>query len=62
MANHGAVTTGASLAEAYRNALYLDWMCELVSTARSLGEPRLLEPGELDAVAVRLHAYRRAAS
>jgi L-fuculose-phosphate aldolase len=60
LANHGAITTGTTLKQAYTNALYLEWMCELVVKARLLGEPRLLSPEELAVVAERLQGYRQA--
>lgn len=44
MANHGAVTLGASLAAAVENALLLEWLCELYLRAASIGAPRALTP------------------
>lgn len=59
LANHGAITTGATLKDAYTKALYLEWICELVVKATLLGTPRLLPSDELDLVAERLTRYRR---
>ena len=57
LANHGAVTTGRSVKEAYAAALQLEWQCELVVKARLLGEPRRLPDGELERLAARLREY-----
>jgi L-fuculose-phosphate aldolase len=58
LANHGAVTIGDSLAEAYERALYLEWLCEVALRVLSAGaEPSLLTAGQLAAVAPRLAAY-----
>jgi L-fuculose-phosphate aldolase len=54
MGNHGAVTLGATLPEAYERARTLEWLCEVFVHARAAGEPRLLEPDELGAVRARL--------
>jgi L-fuculose-phosphate aldolase len=47
MANHGGVAIGGTLAEAYDNALLLEWLCGVYVRARSIGEPRLLSAAEL---------------
>ena len=57
MANHGAVAVGGSLAAAYDRALQLEWLCEVWLTARTVGRPRLLPPGELTRVTEQLRAY-----
>lgn len=61
LANHGAVTTGGTLAEAYTRALYLEWLCELYVTASVAGDPRLVPADELDRIVGRLDRYRRGA-
>lgn len=43
LANHGAVTTGASLGKAVENALLLEWLCTLHHRAHCLGTPRVLD-------------------
>jgi L-fuculose-phosphate aldolase len=48
--NHGAVSYGASLAQAYDRALLLEWLAHVYRMARTLGEPRLLSTAELDEV------------
>ncbi|MCU1500461.1 MAG: aldolase [Acidimicrobiales bacterium] len=50
MANHGAVTHGASLAAAVENALLLEWCSRLYLDAASLGEPRVLDDAQQLAV------------
>jgi L-fuculose-phosphate aldolase len=59
LANHGAVTVGAGLAQAYERAVYLEWLCEVALRVVSAGRPpRLLEDAELARVAARLAHYR----
>jgi L-fuculose-phosphate aldolase len=58
LGNHGAVTVGASLAEAYDRALYLEWLCEVALRVLSAGDPpRLLTPAQLTAITPRLTTY-----
>lgn len=49
--NHGAVTYGASLAEAYDLAELLEWLARIYWHAKQLGEPRLLTAAEIAEVA-----------
>ena len=48
--NHGAVTYGGTLAEAYERALLLEWLARVYRLARSSGTPRILSAAELDEV------------
>jgi L-fuculose-phosphate aldolase len=48
--NHGAVTYGGTLAEAYGRALLLEWLAGVYRLARSYGTPRILSAAELDEV------------
>jgi L-fuculose-phosphate aldolase len=48
--NHGAVSYGASLAQAYDRALLLEWLAHVYRMARTLGEPRLLSAADLNEV------------
>lgn len=48
LANHGATTYGDDLAQAYERSVLLEWLCRLYATARSLGEPRLLDAADLE--------------
>jgi sugar/nucleoside kinase (ribokinase family)/ribulose-5-phosphate 4-epimerase/fuculose-1-phosphate aldolase len=49
--NHGAVTYGDSLAQAYDRALLLEWLARAYRLALSYGEPAVLSAAELDEVA-----------
>ncbi len=55
--NHGAVTYGSSLMEAYDKALMLEWLARTYRLALQLGDPRILTNDELDEV--RAEARRR---
>jgi L-fuculose-phosphate aldolase len=57
LGNHGAITVGETLEEAYRRAVLLEWLSALYYRARLLGEPRLVDPAELDRVAALLEHY-----
>jgi L-fuculose-phosphate aldolase len=48
--NHGAVTYGSSLSEAYDKALMLEWLARTYRLALQIGEPRILTTEELDEV------------
>ena len=48
--NHGAVTYGGSLAQAYDRALLLEWLARAYRLALSYGEPAVLSAAELDEV------------
>lgn len=50
MQNHGAVTHGTDLDEAFERAHLLEWLCELFVEASALGRPRVLSTEELDEV------------
>ncbi|MCZ2859291.1 class II aldolase/adducin family protein [Blastococcus sp. VKM Ac-2987] len=49
--NHGAITYGADLAEAYERAQLVEWLADVYLAARGLGAPRILTPDELGEVA-----------
>ena len=57
--NHGALTTGESLEEAYSRSVTLEWLCALYYRATLFGEPRLLSVEEMDQVAVLMETYGR---
>ena len=60
MANHGAVTHAAGLAEAVELALTLEWVCELYWRAAAIGNPRVLdEAAQADARAAWARYARR---
>jgi L-fuculose-phosphate aldolase len=48
--NHGAVTYGRDLAQAYERALLLEWLARTYRMALSYGEPATLSATELDEV------------
>ena len=47
MRNHGAVTTGTTLAEAFERAVRLEWLCELWWRASCVGPPATLTEQQL---------------
>lgn len=57
--NHGTLTYGATLPQAYDRTAQLEWMCRLWLTAASLPghTPTLLTPGQVTEVAERLEGY-----
>jgi len=48
--NHGAVTYGRDLAQAYDRAVLLEWLARTYRLALSYGEPSILSAAELDEV------------
>ena len=56
--NHGAVSYGASLAQAYDRALLLEWLAGVYRMACSLGDPRILSERELAEVAAEARRLR----
>jgi L-fuculose-phosphate aldolase len=50
MANHGAITYGADLAGAIELSLLLEWACTVYWRASALGEPRVLDQKQQEAV------------
>ncbi|MCF6526289.1 class II aldolase/adducin family protein [Streptomyces sp. JJ36] len=59
LANHGAVTCGTSLDQAYERAAQLEWMCRVWLAASSVPgrTPALLPTAELDRVTAKLRGY-----
>ncbi|MEV7792263.1 class II aldolase/adducin family protein [Streptomyces sp. NPDC087512] len=59
--NHGTITYGATLDQAYDRTAQLEWMCRLWLTASSVPgrTPALLTPAQLDEAARRLRGYGR---
>ncbi|MEU6643234.1 class II aldolase/adducin family protein [Saccharomonospora sp. NPDC046836] len=57
LANHGTITYGAGLRDAYHRAQQLEWLCRLWLLARSAGEPRLLPQAEIERTGERLRDY-----
>ncbi|HYQ64178.1 class II aldolase/adducin family protein [Actinophytocola sp.] len=50
MANHGAVTRGATLAEALERTFLLEWGCTLYEHASALGTPKVLTLAQQQAI------------
>ena len=57
LGNHGAVTYGPTIAAAYSQAVYLEWVCDISLRASAGGEPRLLPPEEIERVRRKLATY-----
>jgi len=58
--NHGAVTYGSSLTEAYDLAVLLEWLARIYWQAKQLGEPRLLTAEHVEEVAAEARRRRYA--
>jgi L-fuculose-phosphate aldolase len=50
LGNHGAVTYGRDLAQAYERALLLEWLARAYRLSLSYGEPAVLSSAQLDEV------------
>ncbi|GAA2876862.1 class II aldolase/adducin family protein [Nonomuraea rubra] len=50
MANHGGVTIGATLEEAFEATRLLEWLCEVYVRGLSVGKPNILTEDQLAAV------------
>lgn len=57
LGNHGAITYGTTLAAAYSQAVYLEWICDVYLRASGAGAPRLLDADEIDRVRRKLRTY-----
>jgi L-fuculose-phosphate aldolase len=55
--NHGTVTTGTSLAEAYERTLQLEWACRVWLLARAAGQPSLLSADQMRVAKSKLATY-----
>jgi L-fuculose-phosphate aldolase len=58
--NHGAVTYGSSLRDAYDKALLLEWLARTYRLALQIGEPKILTTDELDEVTAEARRLRYA--
>lgn len=56
--NHGAVSYGSTLAQAYERALLLEWLAHVYRMACSLGDPRILTAEDLSEVAAEMRRRR----
>lgn len=59
MRNHGALTYGATLDEAYEASVYLEWVCEVWAKAKTIGDPTLLTAEQVAAVVASFAAGRK---
>ncbi len=55
--NHGTITVGASVEDAYSRTELLEEMAALYYRARLAGDPVLLSPAQISEVAARIHDY-----
>ncbi len=55
--NHGLVAVGDQLSLAYQTALDVEWMARLLYRARSIGDPRVLSPLEVEQVREQFRHY-----
>ncbi|MEV4112255.1 class II aldolase/adducin family protein [Nonomuraea sp. NPDC049695] len=53
MANHGGVTIGATLEEAFESTRLLEWLCEVYVRGLGVGKPTILTDEQLGAVVER---------
>jgi L-fuculose-phosphate aldolase len=55
--NHGTITVGATIEEAYARAQYLEWLCDVWLRAAAVGTPNLLGDEEIERVREKLRSY-----
>jgi L-fuculose-phosphate aldolase len=60
LGNHGALTIGESLEQAYTRAVYLEWLCDLYLRSCAHGQPRILPAEEISRVVGLLAGYGQA--
>lgn len=56
--NHGSVTYGATIAQAYERALLLEWLAQVYRLSLGYGSPRILSDDELAEVAAEVTRRR----
>ena len=56
--NHGAVTRGATLQQAYERALLLEWLAKVYRLSLGYGDPRILTADELAEVEAEVRRRR----
>lgn len=57
LGNHGTITVGTELAQAYTLNVYLEWLCEVWLRATAAGTPRILPPEEIERVMRKIASY-----
>ena len=55
--NHGTISVGATVSEAYSRTELLEQMAEIYYRARAAGEPVVLSADEMAEVAAKIHDY-----
>ena len=55
--NHGTVTLGTTLSQAYNRAQQLEWLCKLWLTAAQVGTPSVLDDAEMARCAEKFSTY-----
>lgn len=55
--NHGTITTGSNLVEAYERTVQLEWACRVWLLARTVGEPTLMSAAQMHEVTRKLATY-----
>jgi len=58
MQNHGATTTGVTLAQAMDRAVTLEWLCRVYLGAVQAGTPSLIDAKELERVRKKIDALQ----
>lgn len=61
LANHGTMSIGETVAEAYSRSITLEWLSGIYYRARQLGEPRLLSVNEIERVIELMAEYGQVA-
>jgi L-fuculose-phosphate aldolase len=58
MQNHGAVTTGESVDQAFARSVTLEWLCRVFLVAKQSGSPSLIDDRELERVKAQQSWFR----
>lgn len=62
MQNHGAITVGSTIGQAYERSVLLEWLCGLFWRSLQIGSPRILSAAELSEVREQSSRLRYGAS
>ena len=60
LSNHGTITVGTTVGEAYSRTEVLEEMAEVYYRTRLAGEPVILTPDQMSEVAAKIHDYGQA--
>ncbi len=61
LANHGTISIGETVAEAYSRIVTLEWLAAVYYRARQFGEPRMLSMDEVERVVEKMADYGQVA-